>query len=192
MSNYIKIGLQICWIIIILYWFYSRNKTKKVVQQEGYVKRFFYYILPLLVAVLLLGPGEWFGHSIIRENFVEHTNLVGIVGLVFCLGGTFLACWARHNLGNNWSLSVQEKENHQLIKSGIYGIIRHPIYLGLLMLFVGNAIIVGDYRGIIAVLIVFSSFWYKLLKEEKILLSIFGNQYTEYKKKTKALIPYIL
>lgn len=192
MSNYIKIVLQICWIIIILYWFYSRNKTKKVNQQEGFVKRFFYYILPLMVAVLLLGPGEWFGHSIIRENFVEHTNFVGIVGLVFCLGGTFLACWARYNLGNNWSLSVQEKENHQLIKSGIYGIIRHPIYSGLLMLFVGNAIIVGDYRGIIAVLIVFISFWYKLLKEEKILLSIFGNQYTEYKKKTKALIPYIL
>jgi len=192
MSNYIKIGLQICWVIILIYWILSRNKTKKVADQEGRIKQFLYYILPLIVAILLLGPGEWFGHSLIRENFVEHSNFVGIVGLLFCSSGTFLACWARKKLGENWSLSIQKKENHELIQSGIYGIIRHPIYTGLLMLFVGNAIIVGDYRGIIAVLIVFTSFWFKLLQEEKMLLSIFGRQYIEYQKKTKALIPYIL
>lgn len=192
MSNYIKIGLQICWVIILIYWILSRNKTKKVADQEGRIKQFLYYILPLIVAILLLGPGEWFGHSLIRENFVEHSNFVGFVGLLFCSSGTFLACWARNKLGENWSLSIQKKENHELIQSGIYGIIRHPIYTGLLMLFVGNAIIVGDYRGIIAVLIVFTSFWFKLLQEEKMLLSIFGRQFIEYQKKTKALIPYIL
>jgi protein-S-isoprenylcysteine O-methyltransferase Ste14 len=61
-----------------------------------------------------------------------------------------------------------------------------------LLLFIGNTIIVGDYRGIIAVLIVFISFWLKLTKEEKLLTESFGSQYIEYRKKTKALIPYIL
>lgn len=192
MSNSIQIGLQICWVIILIYWIISWNKTKKVANQEGRIKQFFYYILPFIIALLLLGPGEWFGHSLIRENFVEHSNFVGIVGLLFCSSGTFLACWARNKLGENWSFSIQKKEKHELIQNGIYRIIRHPIYTGFLLLFIGNAIIVGDFRGIIAVLIVFISFWFKLLKEEKTLLSIFGTQYIEYQQKTKALIPFIL
>ncbi len=136
--------------------------------------------------------GEWFGHTLIRENFVPHTNFIGIIGLVFCILGAIIACWSRYKLGRNWSLSVQKKENHELIHSGIYKIVRHPIYTGLLLLFIGNTIIVGDYRGIIAVLIVFISFWLKLTKEEKLLTENFGSQYIEYRKKTKALIPYIL
>ncbi len=85
-----------------------------------------------------------------------------------------------------------KKENHELIKSGPYSILRHPIYTGILLIFIGNTIIVGDYRGIIAVLIVFISFWFKLKKEEKWLIEIFGEDYHNYKKTTKAIIPYLL
>jgi protein-S-isoprenylcysteine O-methyltransferase Ste14 len=192
MSEYIKIGLQVSWLIIIVYWVVSSKKVKKVIEQESSTKRFFFYILPFIIAILLLGPGKWFGHSLIRENFVPHTNFVGIIGLMFCFSGVLIACYSRYKLGDNWSLSVQKKENHELIQSGIYSIIRHPIYSGLLLLFIGNAIIVGDYRGIIAVIIIFISFWLKLLKEERYLISIFGNQYLAYKEKTKALIPFLI
>jgi protein-S-isoprenylcysteine O-methyltransferase Ste14 len=192
MSEYIKIGMKITWLILLTYWFVLGFTTKKVKSQESLLKRFLFYWLPLIVAILLLGPGEWFGHTLIRENFVPHTNFIGIIGLVFCILGAIIACWSRYKLGRNWSLSVQKKENHELIHSGIYKIVRHPIYTGLLLLFIGNTIIVGDYRGIIAVLIVFISFWLKLTKEEKLLTESFGSQYIEYRKKTKALIPYIL
>jgi protein-S-isoprenylcysteine O-methyltransferase Ste14 len=192
MSEYIKIGLRITWIIVMLYWFISALSAKKVQVQESFIKQFLYYWLPLIVAVLLLGPGEWFGHSLIRENFVPHSNLVGGVGLSISIIGAIVAIWSRYKLGENWSLSVQRKENHELIQIGIYRIVRHPIYSGLLLLFTGNALIVGDYRAIIAVLIVFISFWFKLKKEEKLLIETFGNQYTEYKTKTKALIPFII
>ena len=95
-------------------------------------------------------------------------------------------------LGKNWSLSVQKKENHELIQAGIYKVVRHPIYTGLLFLFTGNAIIAGDYRAIIAVAIVFIHVWFKLLKEEKLLTEVFGSHYTDYKQRTKALIPFVL
>ncbi|MFA5299302.1 MAG: isoprenylcysteine carboxylmethyltransferase family protein [Lutibacter sp.] len=192
MSEYIKIGLKITWLIVLTYWFVSGFTAKKVKSQESFLKRFLFYWLPLIVAILLLGPGEWFGHTLIRENFVPHTNFIGIIGLIFCIFGAVISCWSRYKLGRNWSLSVQKKENHELIQSGMYKIVRHPIYTGLLLVFTGNTIIVGDYRGIIAVLIVFISFWFKLTKEEKLLMENFGNQYIEYKKRTKALIPYIL
>ena len=192
MSEYIKIGLHLTWLILLNYWLISGFRAKKVKSQESFFSRFFQYWLPLIAAALLLGPGEWFGHSLIRENFVPHSNLVGIIGLSICVSGAIIACWSRYLLGANWSLSVQEKESHELIQQGMYKIVRHPIYTGLLLVFTGNAIIVGDYRGIIAVGIVFISFWWKLKKEEKVLSAIFKQQYTDYQKKTKALIPFLL
>lgn len=192
MNENIKIGIKLTWLIVLTYWFISGLRSKKVERQEGLLKQFFQYWFPLIIAILLLGPGEWFGHTWLRENFIEHSNLVGAIGLVIAIIGGAIACSSRYRLGKNWSLSVQKKENHQLVKDGIYKIVRHPIYTGLLLLFIGNAIIVGDYRAIIAVLIVLISFWIKLKKEEKLLAETFGTAYEIYKNQTKALIPYLL
>jgi protein-S-isoprenylcysteine O-methyltransferase Ste14 len=192
MSQYIKTGLTIIWIIVGLYWLISGIITKKVKAQETFPKRFIYYWLPLIVAFYLLGPGGWFGRTWLREKFVEHTDLVGNIGLLFCVAGAVIAIWSRYLIGRNWSLSVQRKFEHELIQKGMYKIIRHPIYFGLLLLITGNGIIVGDYRAIIAVIIVFISFWFKLKKEERLLSETFGDQYLNYKSKTKALIPFIL
>lgn len=192
MSENIKIGLTLIWISLLLFWIISGRNNKQSIYKESFFKRFLFYWLPLLVAILLLGPGEWFGHSLIRENFVEHTNLVGVIGLSVSFVGLLIACWSRYLLGKNWSLSVQKKENHELINSGPYSILRHPIYTGILLIFIGNTIIVGDYRGIIAVVIVFISFWFKLKKEEKWLIEIFGEKYLSYSENTKKIIPYLL
>ncbi|HCQ12190.1 isoprenylcysteine carboxylmethyltransferase family protein [Flavobacterium sp.] len=192
MSENIKIGLTLIWISLLLFWIISGRNNKQSIYKESFFKRFLFYWLPLLVAILLLGPGEWFGHTLIRENFVEQTNLVGVIGLSVSFVGLLIACWSRYLLGKNWSLSVQKKENHELINSGPYSILRHPIYTGILLIFIGNTIIVGDYRGIIAVVIVFISFWFKLKKEEKWLIEIFGEDYHNYKKTTKAILPYLL
>jgi protein-S-isoprenylcysteine O-methyltransferase Ste14 len=145
-----------------------------------------------MFATYLLGPGEWFGHTLLRENFVPHTDLVGIIGLIFCGVGVTIACWSRVQLGKNWSLSVQQKENHELISSGAYKIVRHPIYTGLLLMFFGTSIIVGDWRGLIAVAIITASFWVKLRKEEQWLIEVFGDEYVEYKNRTNALIPWLV
>jgi protein-S-isoprenylcysteine O-methyltransferase Ste14 len=192
MSETIKIGLKITWYAVMAYWIISGIRAKKAKSKEPFRIRFVLYILPLIIAILLLGPGKWFGHTFLRENFVPHNNLVGIIGLSVSVLGAIIACWSRYMLGKNWSLSVQKKENHELVQNGIYKIIRHPIYTGILLLFIGNTLIVGDYRGILAVMIVFVSFWFKLVKEEKLLLDLFGNQYTAYKNRTKALIPFFL
>ena len=192
MNDYIKVALKLLWIILFSYWLISGFRVKKAAAMEGFFKRFFYYWFPLLIAFYLLGPGEWFGHSLIRENFVAHTNTVGLIGLTLCFIGAIVAVWSRYLLADNWSVSVQKKEDHKLIRKGPYRFIRHPIYSGLLVLFLGNAIIVGDYRGLIAVGIVFISFWLKLKKEERSMMDLFGDEYKDYMKKSKALIPGLL
>ena len=192
MSEYIKIGLKVIWAIILIYWTVSALFAKSVQSQEPFLKRFLFYWLPLMIAIPLLGPGEWFGHSFLRENFLPHKNTVGITGLSLCIAGAVIAIWSRMLLGRNWSVSVQQKEDHELIQHGPYRLVRHPIYSGLLLLFIGHGIIVGDYRAILAVLIVFVSFWFKLKKEEQVLTQAFGEKYLEYINKTKAIIPFIL
>lgn len=191
MSEYIKISLKIIWLIVIGYWVFSSFKVKNVEKTSSFFKNFIFYWFPLIAAIFLLGPGDWFGDSWLREKFVDHTNTVGLIGLFLCIIGAVICCYSRYLLGKNWSLVVQQKENHELIKNGIYGIIRNPIYTGLLFLFAGNAIIVGDYRAIIAVLIILISFLFKIKKEEQLLSELFKNDYDEYRQKTKALIPYI-
>lgn len=192
MNENIKFGLKAIWLILITYWIVSGFFTKIATRQEKTIISFFYYWFPLIIAVLLLGPGYWFGRSWLREQFIDHTDSVGIFGLILSLIGGIIACWARYQLGKNWSLSVQQKEKHELIRTGLYKKVRHPIYSGLLLLFTGTAIIVGDYRSIVATVIVFLSFWFKLKKEERLLFETFGEKYKLYKKETHAIIPYII
>jgi protein-S-isoprenylcysteine O-methyltransferase Ste14 len=114
------------------------------------------------------------------------------VALVFVVSGVMLAIWSRVLLGRNWSSVVQIKRDHELVEAGPYRYIRHPIYTGILLAFIGSAIQVGDVRGIFAVLIVLISFWRKLRMEERMLGETFGASYAAYRRRTKALVPGVL
>ena len=185
-------ALRLTWLVVLGYWFWSARSVKRATSQEPFVVRLLAYWLPLLAAVLLLGPGEWFGQSLLREQFVPHATPVYAIGLALAIGGAALAIHARVLLGRNWSATVQLKHDHELIQSGPYRWVRHPIYTGFLMLFLGNAVMVGDWRGLLAVAIMFASFWRKLRLEERWLGEHFGPAYQAYRARTKALIPSLL
>ncbi len=187
-----KIALRVAWLVFLSVWIIAAFQTKKNARQEPIFIRILWYWLPLVVAGLLLGPGEWFGHTWLRENFVEHTDLVGIIGASIAWLGVLLACWSRWVLGKNWSVSVVLKEHHELVQKGPYKILRHPIYTAILLIFAGNTLIVGDYRGILAMLIVLFSLWKKLKLEEEWLTDFFGESYVKYKAESNALLPWIL
>ena len=191
MPPFFEHGLRACWFVVIGYWLWSARRVKAPKRTESLAKRFLVHWLPLIVAVYLLGPGEWFGHSLLREQFVPHTTLVYSIGLALCIAGAALAIWSRAILGANWSAQVQIKQGHELIQRGPYALIRHPIYTGLILLFAGNAVMVGDWRGVLAVAIVVVSFWRKYLLEEKLLAQEFGQVYAEYRKRTYPLFPFL-
>jgi protein-S-isoprenylcysteine O-methyltransferase Ste14 len=192
MPPFFEHALRLTWLAVLGYWLWAALWAKRIKRQESFVKRLFAYWLPLFIALQLLGPGEWFGHSVLREQFVPHTTLVYSVGLALAISGALLAISSRFMLGRNWSATVQLKQDHELITRGPYRFVRHPIYTGLLVLFLGNAVMVGDWRGLLAVAIVFVSFWRKLRLEEKWLTQHFGDPYILYQARTKALIPAVL
>ena len=185
-------GLRLSWGAVLAYWAWSARGAKATEQVEPRPLRLVAYWLPLALAVALLGPGEWFGHGLLREQFVPHALPVYAIGVASCLAGAALAIWSRWLLGSNWSSVVALKQDHELIEAGPYRHVRHPIYSGLLLLFLGNALLVGDWRGLLAVAIVAASFWRKLRVEEAWLTQRFGASYLEYMGRTRALVPGLL
>lgn len=190
-EHLISKGFTLAWAILVIYWAWSARKLKATTRSEPVVLRLLVYWVPLFLAFALLGPGDWYAGSWLAERFVPKAVWIKGAGLALAIAGIALACWSRYLLGSNWSSVVKIKENHELIERGPYRYIRHPIYTGLLLAFIGTALKVGDWRGVIAVAIVLVSFLRKLRIEERWLGEQFGEKYAGYMRRTKALLPAI-
>jgi protein-S-isoprenylcysteine O-methyltransferase Ste14 len=181
------------WLLWLLYWCVSAIGVKPAARVESSASRFGKYVLPIIAAVLLLwDSGGWLRGTILDERFTPDDLWVVWLGFIITVAGLAFTCWARAILGRNWSGVVQLKQDHELIVRGPYSIVRHPIYTGLLLAFLGSAIAVGKWRALLAVLIVGFSFWRKLRLEERWLCELFGDQYRAYMMRVKALVPWLI
>ena len=97
--------------------------------------------------------------------------------------------WARRHLGQNWSGEITIKVDHQLIHSGPYGLLRHPIYTGLLAMYAGTALVTGEWLAIIGLAMSVFAYWRKIRLEEANLKAAFGADYDVYRRETWALVP---
>lgn len=191
-EDWLKHGISVAWWVLLAWWIWSAWGNKTAARGEPWLTRLLLYWLPLVVAFGLLGPGSWFGRTWLREAILPHTIPVFAIALLLVIAGVALAIWSRVILGRNWSSVVQIKRDHELIEAGPYRYIRHPIYTGILLAFIGTAMREGDVRVIFAVLILFASFWRKLRMEERLLGETFGDAYAAYRQRTRALIPGLL
>ena len=96
------------------------------------------------------------------------------------------------HIGRNWSGTVTFKEGHELVTTGPYALVRHPIYTGLLLAFIGSAVGRGEWRGVLAVFIAFLALWRKLRLEERWMREQFGDAYDAYARRVAALVPYLI
>jgi protein-S-isoprenylcysteine O-methyltransferase Ste14 len=115
----------------------------------------------------------------------------GPLGLFLCIAGLSFAVWARVTLGRNWSSMAEVKKNHELIITGPYKLVRHPIYTGWLIAFIGLALTLGETKVFLAIILILVAFLIKMYQEEKLMQSEFPKEYQKYKRQTKALIPWI-
>ena len=106
--------------------------------------------------------------------------------------GLGFAVWAREHLGTNWSRSVTIKQDHQLIVTGPYAVVRHPIYTGILTGFLGMTLAVAEIRGIVAFVLVSLVLGAKLRLEEQWMRTQFGAPYEAYSRRTAAVVPFVL
>jgi protein-S-isoprenylcysteine O-methyltransferase Ste14 len=177
------------WILFAVYWVVSALKRKKTKKRESIAHRIA-YILPIVGVFFLLYNSE-FAIEWSRKYFVPHTPEVQWAGVAVMVIGLGFACWARVHLGTNWSGVVTLKEGHELIRTGPYRNIRHPIYTGILIGFLGWAIVGGQVRGLIGMAVVWLSFYIKARHEEKFLAQEFGPKFEEHSQHTGMFLPKI-
>jgi protein-S-isoprenylcysteine O-methyltransferase Ste14 len=174
------------WTLFAFYWLVSAFKLKKTKQRESWSQRL-RYMLPLAAAFYLFQPRahyRWFG-----ARFLPGNDAVGWVGVVLTAAGVAIAIWARWHLGTNWSGVVTLKEGHELIRTGPYHTIRHPIYTGILLALLGTAITGREVRGLLAVAIAWLSFYAKARREESFLTQEFGDRFAEHRRHTGMFLP---
>ena len=179
--------IQALWLIFAAYWLISALKRKKTKTRESIAQRM-RYVLPLVVGCFLLFRSDAH-YGWLTTRFVPDTLAMQWAGVFVTAAGVAIACWARYHLGANWSGTVTLKENHELIRTGPYRNIRHPIYTGILLALLGTAIALGEVRGLLAVAIAWSSFYIKARREESFLTQEFGASFTEHQSQTGMFLP---
>jgi len=179
-----------CWITFMIVWIVAAASTKRAVYRETTRQRLRYWILLVAAYVILINAPRL--PSPMSLRVIPRMDGIEWFGIVLCLAGLAFAFWARFTLGRNWSGTITFKENHELIVRGPYRLVCHPIYTGLLTMFVATVIVLGRVAGLIALVLVFLSFWIKLREEEKLMLKQFPGQYAAYRNRVKRLIPFVL
>jgi protein-S-isoprenylcysteine O-methyltransferase Ste14 len=148
------------------------------------------HIVPLAIAVLLLSTQN-VRIPFLRERFLPWADWPFWIGALLTAAGLLFTVWARLHLGRNWSGIITIKKEHELVTSGPYALVRHPIYTGLLLAFLGSALAVGDWRGVLAFALAAGALWRKLRIEERWMRQQFGDAYQAYSQRVAALVPFI-
>lgn len=187
----------LCWKIFVVVWLISALFTKRTAERQTVAERVRYSV-PFFLAFLLMFCGLHDPRLKLPEPLhflytpvLPHSRTVLSLGLAITAPGLAILLWSRAIIGTNWSGTVTYKENHQLIRHGPYAYVRHPIYSGLLLMFLGTAITVGNLGGLLGFPFLFVSCWIKLKQEEALMVRHFEDAYRAYKARVKALVPYV-
>jgi protein-S-isoprenylcysteine O-methyltransferase Ste14 len=171
------------WVLFSLYWEVAARNSAATAVSESQHSRAFHVVLSNVAVLLEIAPFRGLG------RFLPASYPYIAAGLAVELMGLFLAIWARRCLGRNWSGEISIKVEHRLIRSGPYRVLRHPIYTGLLAMYVGTALVSGRWLAIIGLALAVFAYWRKIQLEEANLNVAFGADYDAYRRETWALVP---
>jgi protein-S-isoprenylcysteine O-methyltransferase Ste14 len=128
-------------------------------------------------------------------NFADYQlpNWTYFLGIAILILAVFIFWRAHADLGMNWSPTLEIHREHVLVTKGIYGIIRHPMYASHLLWCIAQALMLHNWLGGAAGLIIFLPFYFlRVPGEEKMMIDLFGDEYREYRKKTGSILPRLL
>jgi protein-S-isoprenylcysteine O-methyltransferase Ste14 len=138
----------------------------------------------VLIVLLLLRLRVLKGHAVTSDPWLKG------IGLALFLLGLALAVWARIYIGRNWGMPMSEKADPELVTTGPYRKVRHPIYSGIILAMTGTAMAVSLY-WLIAVAVLGAYFIYSAVMEERRMAELFPAAYPDYKRSTRMLIPFV-
>ena len=178
-----------CWGVFIVAWAVSAWFVKPTVERGGWS----WLRLPLIGTALLAwwslrGSAPGFASARLWDPSAASRTIAAAL----TLGGLAIALWARWTLGRNWSGAVVIKRDHQLVEDGPYRFVRHPIYTGLLLMALGTAMLEAHTAAFGLCAFIGVALWIKLQAEERLLTRHFPDTYPLYRRRVRALIPFLL
>lgn len=170
------------WSAFWIYWLWAAFSMKKGRLSLGRELRI--RALIVLLALLLIRVGAF------RNRGLSSDPSRAVLGLVLFAVGLGFAIWARLHIGRNWGTPMSRKNDPELVTSGPYRLVRHPIYTGILVAGIGTAVALS-WSWLIAVALAGVYFIYSAIVEERYLSEQFPDTYPAYRRSTKMLVPFI-
>ena len=182
-SHRLFLAAGVPWIAFSLYWEFAAKNASAAKHSESRGSRALHVFLANIAILFAIAPIRGLG------RFLPVSTILIAAGIAIEVAGLFLAIWSRRVLGQNWSGEISIKVEHELVRSGPYKRIRHPIYTALLAMYVGTAVAAGEWLSIIGLAIAFFAYWRKIRLEEANLRAAFGADYDAYCRETWAIFP---
>ncbi|MGZ4403020.1 MAG: methyltransferase family protein [Gaiellaceae bacterium] len=179
----VELVFAVGWAAFWLYWLIAALATKR--SRVPWSRELRIRAVLVVIVILLVRLGAFRGHGVHTDPWREAFGLV-----LFGLGLAF-AIWARVHIGRNWGRPMTQKDEPELVTSGPYRLVRHPIYSGILVAGIGTAVALS-WWWLTAVALAGVYFIYSATVEEHYLAEQFPDSYPLYKHSTKMLVPFVL
>jgi protein-S-isoprenylcysteine O-methyltransferase Ste14 len=178
-------AILVVWVVFWFGWLVSAFGAKPTVRRSRRARPVALLIIVIGgIVIRVLRPGG-------PDGLVVHAAVVRAIGAALVVCGLATAVWARVALGRNWGMPMTEKDQPELVTSGPYRVVRHPIYSGIVLATIGTALAVSlGWLVVAAVMGVY--FGYSATVEERTLTEHFPEEYPRYRARTKMLIPFVL
>lgn len=175
------------WLVFVLYWIFASLSVNRIRKKEPAGSRLMRWAAVVITLVLL---NTNFGSAgFIGRRFIPWNPSLPRVGAALAVAGIAFAIWARVHIGRYWSGSVALKVGHELVRTGPYAHIRHPIYTGVLVALAGTALAIGRYGALLAFLVLLGDLTWKSRTEEALLAQEFGRAFEEHRRRTGFFLP---
>jgi protein-S-isoprenylcysteine O-methyltransferase Ste14 len=178
----VALVIGVIWVAFWIYWLAASVGVKGGQSRWGQFAGIRVGII--LLVLLLLNVGG------VRVHATNNGPWLKGIGLAVFLLGLALAVWARVYIGRNWGMPMSKKDDPELVTTGPYRAIRHPIYTGIIVGMIGTALAVSLF-WLTAVVLLSAYFIYSATREERYMTGLFPEAYPAYKRCTKMLIPFL-
>ena len=178
----VEIVFVIVWAAFWLYWLVAAFSMKR--GRVPWSRELGIRALIVVVAILLIRLGAFRNHGLGTGPWEAG------LGLALLALGLGFAIWARVHIGRNWGTPMTQKDEPELVTSGPYHLVRHPIYSGILVAGIGTAVALS-FMWLIVVALAAIYFIYSAIVEERYLTEQFTDAYPAYTHSTKMLVPFV-
>lgn len=178
----VEIAFAVVWAAFWLYWLVAAFSMKR--GRVPWSRELGIRALIVLVVVILVRLRAFRAHSLNTDAWRAG------LGLALLAAGLGFAVWARVHIGRNWGTPMTRKDEPELVTSGPYQLVRHPIYSGILLAGIGTAVALS-WMWLIAVALAAIYFIYSATVEERYMAEQFPETYAAYKRSTKMLLPFV-